>query len=66
VVCPGGGYNILAWNHEGTKICKWLNDAGITAVLLKYRVPRRAGIEKHVAPLQDVQRAMGMVRHGAK
>ncbi|MDR1116330.1 MAG: alpha/beta hydrolase [Tannerella sp.] len=62
IVCPGGGYNILAYDLEGTEICVWLNDMGITAVLLKYRVPRREGLEKHVAPLQDAQRAVGYVR----
>jgi acetyl esterase/lipase len=66
LVCPGGGYNVLAMDHEGADIVKWLNENGITAVLLKYRVPRRVGIEKHVAPLQDAQRAMGIVRHRAK
>lgn len=66
LVCPGGGYNILAWNHEGTAICEWLNSAGVTAVLLKYRVPRREGLEKHVAPLQDAQRAIGLIRHRTK
>jgi len=62
IVCPGGGYNILAYDLEGTEICEWLNDLGITAVLLKYRVPRREGLEKHTAPLQDAQRAMSYVR----
>lgn len=66
VVCPGGGYNVLAIDIEGTAIVKWLNENGVTAVLLKYRVPRREGREKHEAPLQDVQRAMGIVRHNAK
>jgi acetyl esterase/lipase len=66
LVCPGGGYNVLAMDIEGADVVKWLNENGITAVLLKYRVPRRAGIEKHVAPLQDVQRAMGIVRHRAR
>lgn len=66
VVCPGGGYSILAYNLEGTEICKWLNDFGVTGVLLKYRVPARKGQEKHLAPLQDVQRAIGIVRHRAK
>ena len=62
VVCPGGGYNILAYSHEGTEVCEWLNSLGITAGLLKYRVPRREGLEKHDAPLQDAQRAVGMMR----
>jgi acetyl esterase/lipase len=66
LVCPGGAYNILAMNKEGTDICRWLNSIGVTGVLLKYRVPRRAGLEKHVAPLQDAQRAMGLVRQRAK
>lgn len=62
LVCPGGGYHILAMNLEGTEICEWLNDLGYTAFLLKYRVPRREGREKHAAPLQDAQRAMGLLR----
>ena len=66
IVCPGGGYNVLAWNKEGTDICDWLNATGVTAVLLKYRVPRRAGLEKHAAPLQDLQRATGIVRRRAQ
>ncbi len=65
VVCPGGGYGILALDLEGTEICEWLNSLGVTGVLLKYRVPKRAGLEKHIAPLQDVQRAIGLVRSRA-
>jgi acetyl esterase/lipase len=65
IVCPGGGYNILAYSHEGTEICEWLNSLGITAGLLKYRVPRREGLEKHDAPLQDAQRAIGLMRSRA-
>jgi acetyl esterase/lipase len=63
VVCPGGGYNILAYNLEGEEVCSWLNQLGITGVLLKYRVPRREGQPKHEAPLQDAQRAISYVRH---
>jgi acetyl esterase/lipase len=66
VVCPGGGYSILAWDLEGTEVCEWLNSIGVTGVLLKYRVPKRAGLEKYTAPLQDVQRAIGMVRSRAQ
>lgn len=66
LVCPGGGYNILAYDLEGDEVCEWLNDIGITAVLLKYRVPRREGLEKHVAPLQDAQRAMSYIRAHAE
>lgn len=66
VVCPGGGYYILAYDLEGTEVCQWLNSIGVTGVLLKYRVPSRQGLEKHTAALQDVQRALGIVRHRAK
>lgn len=65
LVCPGGGYHILAMDLEGTEVCQWLNSIGVTGVLLKYRVPRREGLEKHAAPLQDAQRAMGIVRRRA-
>ncbi len=66
LVCPGGGYNILALDLEGSEICDWLNSFGVTGVLLKYRVPRREGREPHAAPLEDAQRALGMVRFHAK
>jgi acetyl esterase/lipase len=66
VICPGGGYNLLAYDMEGDEVCEWLNELGITGVLLKYRVPRREGREKHEAPLQDVQRAIGYVRSHAE
>jgi acetyl esterase/lipase len=65
VVCPGGGYSILALDLEGTEICEWLNTLGITAILLKYRVPARKGVPRYQAPLQDAQRAMGLVRASA-
>lgn len=66
VVCPGGGYNILAWDLEGTEVAEWLNSIGVTAVVLKYRVPRRDKESPHVAPLQDAQRAIRLVRQNAK
>lgn len=66
LVCPGGGYNILAYDMEGQEVCKWLNKQGITAILLKYRVPRREGRAKHEAPLQDAQRALSYVRYHAE
>ncbi len=65
LVCPGGGYHILAWDLEGTEVCEWLNSLGVTGVLLKYRVPKRDGREAHAAPLQDAQRALGLLRHRA-
>lgn len=63
VVAPGGGYSILAIEHEGTQVCEWLNSLGVTAVLLKYRVPKRAmQTPENLAALQDAQRAISMVR----
>lgn len=67
VVFPGGGYRILAIDLEGTEICDWLNSAGITCVLLKYRVPDTGPYPKSPAALQDAQRALGLVRaHAAE
>jgi acetyl esterase/lipase len=66
VVCPGGGYQILAMNLEGSEVCEWLNSIGVTAFLLKYRVPGRKGLERYTAALQDAQRALGLVRSRAK
>lgn len=69
VVAPGGGYSILAWEHEGTQVAEWLRDLGVTAVLLKYRVPRRSDTPKGEPPigaLQDAQRAVSMTRSKAK
>lgn len=65
LVCPGGGYHILALDLEGTEVCEWLNSVGVTGVLLKYRVPRREGREKQEPALQDAQRAMGLMRENA-
>jgi acetyl esterase/lipase len=62
VICPGGGYSILAWDLEGTEVAEWLNSLGVTGIVLKYRVPARKGRERYAAPLQDAQRALGMVR----
>lgn len=65
LVFPGGGYSILAMDLEGTEICEWLNTIGVTGVLVKYRVPARQGRPRWAAPLQDAQRALGMVRRRA-
>ncbi|MCP5518335.1 MAG: alpha/beta hydrolase [Verrucomicrobiales bacterium] len=65
LVCPGGGYHILAMDLEGTEVCEWLNEIGVTGVLLKYRVPRRPDRERHEPPLEDAQRAMGLLRSRA-
>jgi acetyl esterase/lipase len=75
VVIPGGGFQILAIDLEGTEICAWLTSKGITCVLLKYRVPsepyvwqcdcRPHNLSMSVPSLQDVQRAMRLVRFHA-
>ena len=65
VVFPGGGYNILAIDLEGTEVCEWLNNAGIACVLLKYRVPNTGPYPKSPAALQDAQRAVGLIRRRA-
>ena len=58
VICPGGGYGGLAYNHEGIQVAQWLNDNGITGVILRYRMyPYR-----HPVPMMDVQRALQTVR----
>jgi acetyl esterase/lipase len=69
VICPGGGYNILAWDLEGEEVAEWLNSIGVTGIVLKYRVPRRPDQPKDqppVGPLQDAQRALSLVRSKAK
>jgi acetyl esterase/lipase len=68
LVAPGGGYSILAIEHEGTQVCEWLNSLGVTAVLLKYRVPKRPmQTPDNLAAVQDAQRAMSLVRgHAAE
>jgi len=65
IVCPGGGYSILAIEHEGTQVCDYLNTLGITGIVLKYRVPARDKANPSKEPLQDAQRAVGLVRHHA-
>lgn len=65
IVCPGGGYGILALDLEGTELCTWFNSIGVTAVLLKYRVPAPPGKLRYELPLQDAQRAIGLVRSNA-
>ncbi len=66
VICPGGGYNILAWPKEGLEVAEWFNSIGVTAFVLKYRVPRRIPDKIHWEPMQDLQRAIRVVRRDAK
>lgn len=65
IVCPGGGFSILAWDLEGTEIAKWLQQNGVSAAVLKYRVPTREEEKKWVPPVQDLQRSISLVRSGA-
>ncbi len=66
IICPGGGFNILAWDLEGTEVAEWLNSMGVSAIVLKYRVPTSQQAEKWKAPVQDAQRAISLTRHNAK
>ena len=67
IVFPGGGYNKLAIDLEGTEICDWLTSRGITAVLLKYRVPtpKLGDYHESLQALQDAQRTLSLVRSHA-
>src|SRR3954452_17518936 len=65
IVFPGGGYRLLSMDLEGTEICDWLTGAGVTCVVLKYRVPDSAPYPKSPAALEDAQRALGLVRSRA-
>lgn len=65
VICPGGGHRILAWDLEGTEVAEWLNTIGVTAFVLKYRVPAREETTRYRAAVQDAQRAVSLVRSRA-
>ena len=66
MICPGGGYGTLAFDHEGNAIAKWLNDNGIAGIILKYRLPSDQIMkDKSVGPLQDAQEAMRVIRRHA-
>jgi acetyl esterase/lipase len=66
IVCPGGGHYILAWDLEGTEVAAWLNTLGVTAIVLKYRVPSRTReTQRWQAAVQDAQRAVRLVRANA-
>jgi acetyl esterase/lipase len=67
IICPGGGYAILAYNLEGTTVAHILNNWGVTAIVLKYRLPSDEIMEdKSIGPLQDAQRAIQYVRENAR
>ncbi len=63
VICPGGGYGILAYDHEGYQVAKWFNRIGITAAVLRYR---HAPQYHHPVPLNDAQRAVRYLRANAE
>ena len=65
VICPGGGHHILAYDLEGTEVAMWLNDIGVTGIVLKYRVPFRDPTQRWRAAVQDGQRAVSLTRSHA-
>ena len=66
IICPGGGYARLAMDHEGVEVAKSLNNYGITAFVLKYRLPMDSiMVDKSIGPLEDAQQAIRIVRSNA-
>ncbi|MBL9131801.1 MAG: alpha/beta hydrolase [Verrucomicrobiaceae bacterium] len=75
LVCPGGGFTILAWDLEGTEVAEWLNRIGFAAIVVKYRVPTREHGDtlndqgnaplKTAGPVMDAQRALSLTRANA-
>ena len=66
LICPGGGYGVLSFDHEGFAIARWLNDNGIAGIILKYRLPSDLIMkDKSVGPLQDAQEALRIIRRKA-
>ena len=67
IICPGGGYLYFTFDKEGKKVAEEMNRWGITAFVLKYRLPDdTTNIDKSLAPLQDAQQAIRLVRTNAK
>jgi acetyl esterase/lipase len=66
IVCPGGGYGILAEEHEGAEVARRLNAFGCAAVVLRYRVPRRDNDKPWIVPVMDARRTIKIVREHAK
>jgi acetyl esterase/lipase len=67
LICPGGGYYVLAIDHEGHQLAKWFAERGVTAFVLKSRLPdEKLMTEKHFRPLQDAQQAMRIIRKNTK
>ncbi len=66
IIAPGGAYRFLSWAHEGEEIARYFNTVGVTAFVLKYRVPTRASDPGNTLALMDGQRAVSLVRARAK
>lgn len=62
LIAPGGGYSILAWDLEGTEIATWLQSIGLTAIVLKYRVPTQKESKNWLPAVQDLQRSISLIR----
>src|SRR5262245_38297147 len=65
VICPGGGFHILAMDLEGTEVAEWLNSIGVAAIVLKYRVPTASLEPRWLTPMIDGQRAISITRSRA-
>src|SRR4030095_8513674 len=67
IICPGGGYNVLAAGHEGADVAKVFNDAGVIAFVLRYRLPKDECMSnKEYVPLMDAQQAIYFIRSHAQ
>jgi acetyl esterase/lipase len=67
MICPGGGYTFLAAGHEGGDVAKWLNELGVTAFVLKYRLPNeKIMYDQQDVPLLDAIQAMSIIRTNAE
>ncbi len=67
LICPGGGFQHLAYQISGTQLAKWFNTLGISAFVLNYRLPNSPDVQqREIAPLQDAQRAMRIIRANAE
>jgi len=66
IICPGGGYERLAYVISGLQLAKWFNTMGVNAFVLNYRLPNQDNLlQREITPLQDAQRAMRLIRSKA-
>ncbi len=67
LICPGGGYAMLAYDSEGTDIAKWFNSKGVVAIVLKHRLPTSlSNTVSYKSPILDAQRAIRLIRQNAQ